>query len=145
MARDWKAYNNKLINRGGFAMYISKDLFKTWYADHEGKPHRPRIYSDELIYSALSIRYLFNLTYRQVSGFLDSVLSLYGVRERFSVPSYTQLNRRQKNLPLDFFKKLQKNNVGKSIIALDSTGLSICSPGQWHAKKYNKKTLNKSG
>ena len=71
--RNWKDYNQALINRGNLNVWISEDVDKTWYAKLDGSRGRPKIYSDACIGLMLTIRSLFHLPLRASQGFFASV------------------------------------------------------------------------
>jgi len=54
--------------------------------------HNPRWYSPLAILTALTIRAVFRLAYRQAEGLLGSIVSLLGLSLR--VPDHTTLSRR---------------------------------------------------
>jgi hypothetical protein len=55
------------------------------------------------------------------------------------VPSYSQINRRQARCEIEKKIKKAKEDPRNMVIAIDSTGLSLYTPGQWHMRKHGSK------
>ncbi|WP_421798292.1 transposase [Haliscomenobacter sp.] len=76
-------------------MYISKEAIKHWKAEcpkHRGGKY---VYSDRCIESIFMLKTVFKMSYRQATGFTQSLLSIIGLKG-LKVPCYTQVNRRVK-------------------------------------------------
>ena len=87
---NWRFYNNSLIQRGRITLWIDEKASKRWFAKAEkGKNGRPRIYSDDMILIALSLRSVFHLSLRSLQGFLESLMAL--MHTDLPIPSYTQI------------------------------------------------------
>ena len=41
--KNWKQYNQTLVNRGNLTLWAKKDVLETWFAMKEKKPGRPLI------------------------------------------------------------------------------------------------------
>jgi len=129
--RDWKNYNSQLVNRGKINFWVQPETLKNWKAPKEGKPYRPLLYSDALIRAIVYIRFKFHLSLRETEGFFRSFVDI--IKGDTTVPSYTQVCRRMKHLPLPA-ELLAKRRV--TDIVLDTTGLKIYGEGEWRAEKY---------
>jgi Transposase DDE domain len=132
--RDWKQYNKQLVNRGKINFWIDPQVLKTWKAARKKKNGRPFAYSDALIEMMCTIRFKFHLSLRETEGFFHSLTAL--MRLIFKVPSYTQVCRRMKNLPIPTDLLVKKNITD---IVLDTTGLKVYGEGEWRAEKYGGK------
>lgn len=132
--RKWNKYNKKLVNQASIEIYFSEEIIQNWHNEDKKNAWRPRKYTDLAIKTCLMIKYLFKLPYRQTEGLVRSIVKLLAKEKEIEVPSYSQINRRQSGCLIeDSIRKAQKE---KMIIALDSTGLSLYTPGQWHERKH---------
>ena len=131
--RNWREYNQSLINRGNITLWVNEDAIQSWFASTRKTPGRPFLYSDQCILLALSLRSLFGLTLRATQGFLTGLMSLMSLP--LPVPNYTRLCRRAKSLKID----CRIPNRHKRIdIAIDSTGLKIYGEGEWKMRTHGK-------
>ena len=77
---NWKEYNEALVLRGHFTLWISDDVIECWLHKNGGnKRGRPFTYSDLAIESLLTIREFFRVTYRATEGFGRSLVKLLNV------------------------------------------------------------------
>ena len=93
-----------------------------WYAQPQGKHGRNQIYSDTAIQCCLMIKSLFRLSFRMVTGFVQSLIRLS--RLDWVAPDYSTLCRRQKHI--DIAIRDQKRSDGLHLL-VDSTGLKKIS------------------
>ena len=136
--RKWSKYNRELVERARVDLYFSEEILQKWYNTGSQGAHRPKKYSNLAIESCLLIRCLFQLPYRQTEGIVRSLLHMLGAKN-IKVPSYSQINRRQGDCEIDERIKQVISCGDKIIIAVDSTGLSLQTPGQWHQRKHGAK------
>ena len=129
---NWSSYNASLKNRGNLSIWLSKDVEKGWYYEGEQNPGGEQIYSDSCIEFCLTIKHLFNLGYRQMEGFVKSLLCMSGLDLR--IPSYTQVQRRSKHLKVKI--KVRKTIKGPIQLVIDSTGLKVYGEGEWKVRKH---------
>ena len=73
--RNWAAYNDALCRRGDLTIWFGEDAIGNWAADKTGKPGGQKIYSELAIETALVVRVIYKLAYRQTQGFLNSIVS----------------------------------------------------------------------
>src|SRR3989344_7609951 len=77
--RNWREYNQALVERGNIIFWVSEEALKAWEEQHKtGKRGKPRIYSNIAIETALIIQQVFHLPLRQTEGFLASILKQIG-------------------------------------------------------------------
>ncbi len=87
-------------------------------------------FSDSAIELCLTLKTLFNLPLRQVTGLVSSLIKMAGLD--WPVPDYTTLCRRQRTL---------KGNLGGQIslgglhLLVDSTGIKMTGEGEWKTRK----------
>jgi hypothetical protein len=58
--RNWRQYNQSLVNRGSITFWFNEDAIQKWYSvDRTEKRGRPETYSDDAICCGLMIRAVF--------------------------------------------------------------------------------------
>ncbi len=124
--RNWSEYNKGLVSRGSLNVWFNKNHIKSAEGSHGNES-----YSDALILCALTIRQLFNMSYRATEGFLRSLIELHHLR--IPTPDYSTLCRRAKSLKVD----LRANVTNKPRhILVDSTGVQVLGEGEWKRLKH---------
>jgi transposase len=131
---NWPAYDRALADRGSLTLWISPDAIKTWNAKPVGKRGGQAKYSDLAIETAMTLRLLLHLPFRQTEGFMRSVFHLADLN--LEVPDHTTLSRRALHLKVRIMRPLI---VGPVVLAIDSSGLRIVGQGQWAASKHGKR------
>ena len=135
--RNWKHYNQSLINRGNLTIQFSEDAVKNWYQKPLKNKKRGRsfIYSDTYIELALTIRSLFHLTLRATQSFLEGLVFLLGLH--LQVSHYSRLSRRAGALELQL-NTLKNAGKRPTDLVIDSTGLNIFGEGEWKMRTHGK-------
>jgi len=129
--RNWKEYNQSLVNRGKITLWIGDEAIQHWTPQRvEKKSGRPFQYSQVAIEAALTVRYALNLPLRATEGFLTSIFSL--LQLQLSVPDYTLLCKRGKEAP----KPKESKQV--TDIVIDSSGVKVFGEGEWKVKQHGK-------
>ncbi len=77
---------------------MSPEAIATWEPAGVGTRGGQRQYSDVAIETALTLRLLFHLPFRQTEGFLHSLFGMMGID--LSAPDHTTLSRRGQYLDL---------------------------------------------
>ncbi len=127
---NWSAYNKSLTNRGSLTIWISEDCEEWWYDDGPVQRGAQFEYSDQCIESLVMLKTVFKLAYRQTQGFSESLLQLMGLN--LVVPSYTQINRRARDIEVEWSVAAS----GSIHLAFDSTGLKVFGEGEWKVRKH---------
>lgn len=129
--RNWSQYNQALVQRGSLTIWFSEDVLNQWYYQGPKQRGASFTYTDLVIETALTLKAVFHLGFRQSQGLLGSILLLLGVD--LKVPNYSTLCRRQKTLSVDL-------GVGRAEqarhIVIDSTGLKVYGEGEWKVRQY---------
>ena len=125
---NWSTYNRALINRGNIAIWFDPKI--QWYAQSKSKHGRNQTYSDTAIQCCLIIKTIFRLSLHMVTGFVQSLIKLYGLAAALD---YSTLCRRQKHIDIQI--SYQKSNDGLHLL-VDSTGLKFLGEGKWKRKKH---------
>ena len=134
--RNWKQYNQSLINRGNLTLWFSSDAIKGWYAPIFAKGRgRHFTYSDACIEMALTLRTLFRFPLRSTQGFLEGLVSMLGLKLR--VPHYSRLSRRACALTIQL-SRMKKEGKTPTDLVIDSTGLNIYGEGEWKMRTHGK-------
>ena len=125
--------------RGNLTIWFTDDVIAAWAAEpRTTRGGQPR-YSPLAILTALTLRAVFRLAYRQAEGLLGSVVSLLGLSLR--VPDHTTLSRRAATLDVP-----RPGNAGAGTdseplhLLVDSTGLKLCGKGEWLLEKHGTAT-----
>ena len=87
------------------------------------------------ILTALTLRAVFRLAYRQAEGLIGSIVGLLGLD--LPVPDHTTLSRRAATLDVP-----RPRSAGSEPLHLlvDSTGLKLCGKGEWLQERHGTAT-----
>jgi hypothetical protein len=130
--RNWGEYNQSLCNRGSLTLWIDEEVLTIWYNEHlTGKPGASKTYNDLAIVCMLSLKAIYRLSLRGVTGFATSIFDLMGVN--LASPNYTTLCRGQRHLDIN----LDVSSLsGGAHIVLDSSGLKLYGEGEWSVRQH---------
>ena len=118
-------------------MWFTGEAIAAWKAE----PRRTRggqpWYSPLAILTALTLRAVFRLAYRQAEGLISSIVDLLGLSLR--VPDHTTLSRRAATLDVP---RPRCTGAGGRLMHLlvDGTGLKLCGKGEWLLEKHGTAT-----
>jgi hypothetical protein len=73
---NWSAYEAGLRQRGSLTVWFSKDAVAGWRAEARRTPGGQPLYSALAIETALTLRALFHLAFRQTEGLIGSLMQL---------------------------------------------------------------------
>jgi len=80
LIRNWKQYNQSLVNRASITFWFDEDSIAKWYSvERTGKPGRPDTYSDNAIRCGLMIKAVFRTALRALQGFVGSLIKCLGL------------------------------------------------------------------
>jgi hypothetical protein len=131
--RNWKDYNQSLINRGSLTFWFEESAIQKWYSDERtGDPGRPDIYSNAAIRCGLTIKAVFRVTLRALQGFIRSIFKLIGLS--LKCPHYSVFSRRGKGLHIPHRKLLKPGE--KLNVIFDSTGVKVFGEGEWKVRSH---------
>ena len=122
---NWRAHDASLRQRGSLTVWFTDEAIESWAAEPRTTPGGQPWYSPLAILTALTLRAVFRLAYRQAEGLLGSVVGLLGLALR--VPDHTTLSRRAATLDVP-----RPSAGGEKPVHLlvDSTGLRLCGAGE---------------
>jgi hypothetical protein len=130
--KNWKSYNQALVQRGSLTLWLNQKALKQWRAAKTpGKNGHPYFYSDLVIQLMMVLQEVFHLPLRQTQGFVKSLLRLMHLRR--PVPSYSTLSRRRPSLTIE----LPHRHTGTAVhVVVDATGLKVYGEGEWKVKQH---------
>src|SRR3954462_10926507 len=109
---NWPAYDASLRQRGSLTDWFTGEAIAAWGAE----PHTTRggqpWYSELAILTALTLRAVFRLAYRQTEGLIGSVTRLLGLD--LPVPDHTTLSRRATTLEVPRPRSGSRTEAGRS-------------------------------
>jgi|TARA_R110000787_G_scaffold53948_1_gene125826 IS5 family transposase len=88
-------------------------------------------FSDSAIELCMTLKILFNLQLRQVTGLVASLLKM--AKLDWPVPDYTTLCRRQKALSVDLGGRPSSGGLH---LLVDNTGIKMMGEGEWKTRKH---------
>jgi hypothetical protein len=138
---NWPAYEAGLRQRGSVTVWFTNEAVAAWAAAPRTTRGGQACYSPLAILTALTLRAVFRLAYRQAEGLIGSIISLLGLTLR--VPDHTTLSRRSATLVVPR-PRLSSTDAGDSAqplhLLVDSTGLKLCGAGEWLVEKHGTRT-----
>ncbi len=138
---NWPAYEAGLRQRGSLTVWFTDEAVAAWAAAPRTTRGGQPCYSPLAILTALTLRAVFRLAYRQAEGLIASIINLLGLALR--VPDHTTLSRRSTTLTVP---RPQPGNAGADDgaqplhLLVDSTGLKLCGAGEWLVEKHGTRT-----
>jgi hypothetical protein len=118
-----------LKRRGSVEVWF--DPAMAWFAVPDGRAGRPLRFSDQAIEFCLTLKGVFQLPLRQVTGLVESLLKMAGLD--WPTPDYTTLCRRQRALPVDLGGRSSSDGLH---LLVDSTGIKMMGEGEWKTRKH---------
>jgi hypothetical protein len=104
---NWPAYEAGLRQRGSLTVWFTDEAVAAWAATPRTTRGGQAFYSPRAILTALTLRAVFRLAYRQAEGMIGSIISLLGLTLR--LPDQTTLSRRSSTLAMP---RPQLSNIG---------------------------------
>lgn len=137
MATDWRKTDERLIRRGelilelGFVENYQNELDSM----NHGKEGRPYKLTPTYIQFLTTVRYLFQIPYRQLEGFTRA---LHRLVPQLPSGDYSGLRKRSLGLDPDPYERLKETDEPITI-AVDSTGVKVRRAGGWVERKHGKR------
>jgi hypothetical protein len=139
---NWPAYNASLRQRGSLTVWFTDAAIAAWAAEPRTTRGGQPWYSELAILTALTLRAVFRLAYRQTEGLIGSLMRLLGLD--LPVPDHTTLSRRAATLEVARPRSSSRTEAGTGAesvhLLVDSTGLKLCGPGEWLIEKHDTRT-----
>ncbi|HEX6015177.1 MAG TPA: IS5 family transposase, partial [Geminicoccaceae bacterium] len=136
---NWPAYDASLRRRGSLTVWFSDEAIEAWAAEPRTTRGGQPWYSALAILTALTLKAVFRLAFRQTEGLIGSIVGLLGLALR--VPDHATLSRRATMLEVPRLRR--PANAGGEVeplhLLVDSTGLKLCGAGAWLAEQHGTK------
>src|SRR3954463_6134671 len=134
---NWPAYDASLRQRGSLTGGFTNKAGEAWAAEPRTTRGGQPWYSALAILTALTLRAVFRLAFRQTEGLIGSIIGLLGLTLR--VPDHTTLSRRVVTVDVPRPQRPSTEAGGDAEplhLLVDSTGLQLCGPGEWLLEKH---------
>src|SRR4051794_2807929 len=134
---NWPAYDASLRQRGSLTVWFTDEAVEAWVAEPRTTRGGQPWYSALAILTALTLRAVFRLAFRQTEGLIGSIIGLLGLTLR--VPDHTTLSRRAATMDVPQPRRPSTEAGGDTEpvhLLVDSTGLKLCGPGEWLLEKH---------
>src|SRR3954463_1380042 len=139
---NWPAYDASLRQRGSRTVWFTDEAIAAWEAEPRTTRGGQPWYSALAILTALTLRAVFRLAYRQTEGLIGSLMHLLGLD--LPIPDHTTLSRRAETLEVPRPRSGSSSDGSSRSqplhLLVDSTGLKLCGPGEWLIEKHGTKT-----
>ncbi len=130
--RNWKEYNNALVERGSLTLWVSEGVLQAWRSDERtGRRGHPVTYTATAILTMATLQEVYHLTLRGAEGLTRSVIKLLGLE--LAVPDYTTLCRRRQKLEVVLPRRRKNEPLH---VVVDSTGVKIYGEGEWKVRQH---------
>src|SRR4029078_9855220 len=139
---NWPAYDASLRQRGSLTIWFSDEALTSWRAEPRTTRGGQPWYSELAILTALTLRAVFRLAYRQTEGLIGSLMRLLGLD--LPVPDHTTLSRRAETLEVPRPRSGSSADPGGEAAPVhrlvEGRVLKLCGPGEWLIEKHGTKT-----
>src|SRR4051812_4433113 len=135
---NWPAYDASLRQRGSLTVWFTEEAVAAWAAEPRTTRGGQPWYSPLAILTALTLRAVFRLAFRQTEGLIGSVVGLLGLALR--VPDHTTLSRRAATLEVPRPRRSGGGEAEPVHLLVDSTGLKLCGAGEWLVERHGTRT-----
>jgi Transposase DDE domain len=133
---NWREYDAGLRQRGSLTVWFTDEAVQAWQAEPRATRGGQPDYSPLAILTALTLRAVFRLPFRQTEGLIGSIIGLLGLD--LAVPDHTTLCRRAATLEVP---RPRPRSDGEPVhLLVDSTGLKLCGAGEWLIEKHGTRT-----
>ena len=131
--RNWREYNQSLINRGSITFWFNEEAVQKWYSVISAKKRgRPEVYSDDAIRCGLMIKAVFRIALRALQGLMTSLIQILGLD--LLCPHYSRFSRRARDLEVPLRRFLRPGE--RLNVIFDSTGVKVFGEGEWKVRKH---------
>lgn len=131
--RNWRQYNNSLVQRGSLTFLIDPKIMKSLVPKIKKGRGRPLEFSNQFIEMLLLIKIQYKMPYRMLEGFTRSLLEQM---KRFAkVPTYSLTCKRAKQLAFCLPKLSSRQ---PTTVIVDATGIKVQGEGEWKVKVHGK-------
>jgi hypothetical protein len=119
-------------------VWFTEEAIAAWAAEPRTTRGGQPWYSPLAILTALTLRAVFHLAYRQAEGLIGSIIGLLGLTLR--VPDHTTISRRAAGLAVPRAQSNGSDGGARPLhLLVDSTVLTLCGAGEWLLEKHGTK------
>jgi len=118
-------------------VWFTDEAVAAWAAEPRTSRGGQPWYSPLAILTALTLRAVFRLAYRQAEGLIGSIVGLLGISLR--VPDHTTLSRRAATLDVPRPRNAGADSEPMHLL-VDSMGMKLCGKGEWLLEKHGTAT-----
>jgi len=131
--RNWKEYDEALVNRGRIIFHITKEALEKWEKhQRSGKPGKPRFFSNTAIETSFTIQQYFRLPLRATEGVVAGLLRSLGSSAKS--PDHSTLSKRGKTLPIAI--RVRPFGSAPLHLVADSSGVKVYGEGEWKVRQH---------
>ena len=131
--RNWKEYNEALVNRGRLIFHITEEAIEQWEErERKGKRGRPKQFSDTAVETSVALGQLLGLPLRQTEGVLTELLQRIGTD--LKAPDYSTISIRSRTLSISI--RIRSVSDEPIHLVIDSTGVKIFGEGEWKVRMH---------
>src|SRR3954465_16017880 len=134
---NWPDYEASLRQRGSLTVWLTEEAIAAWAAEPRPTRGGQPWYSPLAILTALTVRAVFRLAFRQTEGLIGSIIGLLGLTLR--VPDHTTLSRRAATLEVPQPQRQPGPHAEALHLLVDSTGLKLCAAGECLVEEHGTK------
>jgi len=133
--RNWREYNEMLVNRGSIFFWIEQAAKENWNNPPKtGKKGRPLAYSDTAIETCLTVAHVFRLKLRATEGFVNSLFTLMNIP--LQSPDHSTLSIRGGTLSVSIHAEKEVDVNETLHIVVDSSGAKVYGEGEWKVRQH---------
>ena len=141
---NWPAYDASLRQRGSLTVCFTDEAIAAWAAEARTTRGGQARYSPLAILTALTLRAVFRLAYRQAEGLIGSIVGLLGLS--LQVPDHTTLSRRAATLDVPRPGSAGADASSEPLhLLVDRTGLKLCGKGSGCWKSTGRQRAGRGG
>ena len=131
--RNWKEYNQALVNRGKILFWITEEAIRNWEEQRKtGKRGKPKQFSNVAIETSLTLSQVFHMPLRAAEGFLSDILEK--LAPDLKTPDHSTISIRSKTLSIQIRVRFIPREPLH--IVVDSTGAKVYGEGEWKVRQH---------
>jgi hypothetical protein len=134
MVTNWPEYEADLRQRGSITVWFTDEAVAAWAAPRRPTRGGQPSYSPLAILTALTLRTIFRLAYRQAEELIGSIISLLGLN------AVRAGSHHPKPPFCDAGGAAAAADARRVHLLVDSPGLKLCGAGEWLVEKHGTKT-----
>jgi hypothetical protein len=131
--RNWREYNQALVDRGDIKFWISEEAIRNWEEKRKtGKRGAPWTFSNTAIETVITLQQVFHLPLRQTEGFVKSIFNRMGIKVK--TPDFSTISIRAGMLPVSI--RVRPIRSESLHVVVDSTGIKVYGEGEWKVRQH---------